>query len=77
MLPNCSLSSCQWRSSPLQHYAHRSRRLCFGASFRPEVKKAFAELVAQGLTDEPTLIAEIEFRGWSNDGKLRYASYKG
>jgi bifunctional non-homologous end joining protein LigD len=26
---------------------------------------------------QPTLIAEIEFRGWSNDGKLRHASYKG
>ena len=26
---------------------------------------------------QPTLIAEIEFRGWSNDGKLRRASYKG
>ncbi|WP_442579297.1 non-homologous end-joining DNA ligase [Mesorhizobium sp. ASY16-5R] len=25
---------------------------------------------------QPTLIAEIEFRGWSNDGKLRHA-YKG
>jgi bifunctional non-homologous end joining protein LigD len=26
---------------------------------------------------QPTLIAEIEFRGWSDDGKLRHASYKG
>lgn len=26
---------------------------------------------------QPALIAEIEFRGWSNDGKLRHASYKG
>lgn len=26
---------------------------------------------------QPTLVAEIEFRGWSNDGKLRHASYKG
>lgn len=26
---------------------------------------------------EPTLIAEIEFRGWTNDGNLRHASYKG
>ncbi|MBT1159289.1 non-homologous end-joining DNA ligase [Aminobacter anthyllidis] len=26
---------------------------------------------------EPTLIAEIEFRGWTNDGSLRHASYKG
>ncbi|MFI0848961.1 hypothetical protein ACH196_33770, partial [Mesorhizobium sp. IMUNJ23232] len=26
---------------------------------------------------QPMLIAEIEFRGWSNDGKLRHASYKG
>jgi len=26
---------------------------------------------------QPTLIAEIEFRGWSEDRKLRHASYKG
>lgn len=26
---------------------------------------------------EPTLIAEIEFRTWTGDGKLRHASYKG
>jgi bifunctional non-homologous end joining protein LigD len=26
---------------------------------------------------EPTLIAEIEFRGWTHDGSLRHASYKG
>ena len=25
----------------------------------------------------PTLIAEIEYRAWTNDGKLRHASYKG
>jgi bifunctional non-homologous end joining protein LigD len=25
----------------------------------------------------PTLIAEIEFRGWTDDGTLRHASYKG
>ena len=26
---------------------------------------------------EPTLIAEIEFRAWTGDRKLRHASYKG
>jgi bifunctional non-homologous end joining protein LigD len=26
---------------------------------------------------QPTLIAEIEFRGWTHDGNLRHASYKG
>ncbi|MCB5203715.1 non-homologous end-joining DNA ligase [Neorhizobium sp. T786] len=26
---------------------------------------------------QPTLIAEIEFRGWTDEGKLRHASYKG
>jgi bifunctional non-homologous end joining protein LigD len=25
---------------------------------------------------EPTLIAEIEFRAWTEDGKLRHAAYK-
>ncbi|SCY93227.1 ATP dependent DNA ligase C terminal region [Rhizobium sp. NFACC06-2] len=26
---------------------------------------------------QPTLIAEIEFRGWTDDGNWRHASYKG
>lgn len=26
---------------------------------------------------QPTLIAEIEFRGWTEDDRLRHASYKG
>ncbi|NLS07665.1 hypothetical protein HGP14_30870 [Rhizobium sp. P32RR-XVIII] len=26
---------------------------------------------------KPTLIAEIEYRAWTDDGKLRHASYKG
>jgi bifunctional non-homologous end joining protein LigD len=26
---------------------------------------------------QPTLIAKIEFRAWTDDGKLRHASYKG
>ena len=26
---------------------------------------------------QPTLIAEIEYRGWTGDGKLRHAAYKG
>jgi bifunctional non-homologous end joining protein LigD len=26
---------------------------------------------------QQTLIAEIEFRGWTDDGNLRHASYKG
>jgi bifunctional non-homologous end joining protein LigD len=25
----------------------------------------------------PALVAEIQFRGWTDDGKLRHASYKG
>ncbi len=25
---------------------------------------------------QPTLIAEIEFRGWTDDGNLRHASYR-
>jgi len=26
---------------------------------------------------QPTLVAEVEFRAWTHDGKLRHASYKG
>ena len=26
---------------------------------------------------KPELLAEIEFRGWTDDGMLRHASYKG
>ncbi len=26
---------------------------------------------------KPKLIAEIEYRAWTDDGKLRHASYKG
>jgi bifunctional non-homologous end joining protein LigD len=26
---------------------------------------------------QPSLIAEIEYRAWTDDGKLRHASYKG
>jgi bifunctional non-homologous end joining protein LigD len=26
---------------------------------------------------QPTLIAEIEYRAWTADGKLRHAAYKG
>ena len=30
-----------------------------------------------GVFVQPTLIAEIEYRAWTDDGKLRHASYKG
>ncbi|RVO34796.1 hypothetical protein CN098_05660 [Sinorhizobium meliloti] len=26
---------------------------------------------------EPVLVAEVEYRAWTDDGKLRHASFKG
>ncbi|NLS07286.1 ATP-dependent DNA ligase [Rhizobium sp. P32RR-XVIII] len=44
-------------------------------------KRKQPPLPCSGSTDvvwvEPTLIAEIEFRAWTTDGKLRHPSYKG
>jgi hypothetical protein len=41
-----------------------------GGSFREGRRKNVVWL-------QPTLIAEIEYRAWTDDGKLRHASYKG
>jgi bifunctional non-homologous end joining protein LigD len=41
-------------------------------------KRPAAPLKGKNLIfTQPTLIAEIEFRGWTHDGSLRHASYKG
>jgi len=40
---------------------------------RPAIAKKGKTLVFV----RPELIAEIEYRGWTNDAKLRHASYKG
>jgi bifunctional non-homologous end joining protein LigD len=41
-------------------------------------EKPAAPIKAKGLVfSAPELVAEIEFRGWTADGKLRHASFKG
>jgi bifunctional non-homologous end joining protein LigD len=43
-----------------------------------ETKTPAVPLKGKNLVfSQPTLIAEIEFRGWTRDGSLRHASYKG
>lgn len=41
-------------------------------------KRPVVEVKGKGIVFvQPTLIAEIEFRGWTDEQKLRHASYKG
>ncbi|WP_184805465.1 non-homologous end-joining DNA ligase [Rhizobium leucaenae] len=40
-------------------------------------KPAVAQKRKGAVWVQPTLIAEIEYRGWTDDGKLRHSSYKG
>jgi bifunctional non-homologous end joining protein LigD len=43
-----------------------------------KVRKAVVDMSGTGIVfTSPTLIAEIEFRAWTSDGKLRHPSYKG
>lgn len=43
-----------------------------------KTKRATVAVDKKGVVfAQPTLIAEIEFRAWTDDGKLRHASYKG
>jgi bifunctional non-homologous end joining protein LigD len=45
---------------------------------RLKTKTAAVPLKGKNLVfAQPTLIAEIEFRGWTREGSLRHASYKG
>ncbi len=41
-------------------------------------KPAVAGVTKKGMRwVEPVLAAEVAFRAWTNDGKLRHASFKG
>ncbi|NEK18074.1 DNA ligase [Rhizobium leguminosarum] len=43
-----------------------------------KIKRAPVAVDKKGLVFvQPTLIAEIEYRAWTDDGKLRHSSYKG
>lgn len=43
-----------------------------------KIKRAPVAVDKKGLVFvQPTLIAEIEYRAWTDVGKLRHASYKG
>jgi bifunctional non-homologous end joining protein LigD len=43
-----------------------------------KVRKPFVDAAGSNIVStSPTLIAEIEFRAWTLDGKLRHPSYKG
>jgi bifunctional non-homologous end joining protein LigD len=45
---------------------------------RLKTKRPAVAVDRQGVVfAQPTLIAEIEYRAWADDGKLRHASYKG
>lgn len=41
------------------------------------LKTKRAPVAVEVVLVQPTLIAEIEYRAWTDDGKLRHASYKG
>ncbi|WP_372353243.1 hypothetical protein [Pararhizobium sp. YC-54] len=47
------------------------------AKARRPATSSFSSSSAASVGVSPTLIAEIEFRGWTDDGNLRHTSYKG
>ena len=59
----------------------------FTAALATSVRKALDAITREGpavalrqkgiVWTEPTLIAEVAFRGWTGDGLLRHSSFKG
>lgn len=44
----------------------------------PPIRQKLPSLARKGVVwVEPTLVAEVEYRGWTSDGQLRHASFKG
>lgn len=57
---------------------HQGCRVFAQDARRVEESKPAVPLKGKNLVfAQPTLIAEIEFRGWTHDGSLLHASYKG
>ena len=49
-----------------------------GHKAAPPFAQRLPSLVQKGVTWlEPNLVAEVEYRGWTSDGQLRHASFKG
>jgi bifunctional non-homologous end joining protein LigD len=59
-------------------FAHEEARLLRKTLDRLKIRKPVVDVSGTGIVFvSPTLIAEIEFRAWTLDGKLRHPSYKG
>jgi bifunctional non-homologous end joining protein LigD len=59
-------------------FTHDEARRLLKTLDRLKVRKPVVAMSGAGIVfTSPTLIAEIEFRAWTSDGKLRHPSYKG